>query len=1030
MNITGVAIKKNRITYTLLFLIIALGIASYNDLPRNSMPPYTVRVATVVTAFPGASPERIEMLISDKIEKVAQEIPEVDYIASESRTGLSVVSVSLKESTPARDLQPIWDRLRRKIETIRGDFPAGIHGPTVNDEDLGVVYGIQLGLSNDGFEYTELKDYAESLRDTLIKLENSAKVEIVGVQEKPVFIRFDNARLAQLGLTSSQLRNIISSTNIIIPAGEVNYEDERLILEPSGSFESVEDIRKMLIPIGNKGGTVMLGDITEVERAYASPRQSMVKINGSEALVLSISLKDGANIVDLGSDVNEAVRQFSRNLPVGLEITRIASQDVDVQNSISDFMSNVTQSIVIVLLVMLLFLGLRTGLVVASLIPFAIVLTLLMMNQFGVGLNQVSLAALIMALGMLVDNAIVMAESMIVKMEKGEKAVDAALASSKELMIPLLISSLTTAAAFLSFFLAASVMGEIMGQLFSVITLALLSSWIMTLTIIPLLAVAFIRIKKKKQEKSSIFDRLNRHYNGLLTFSLKRPSLILITTGVLLILSLVGFTFLPFVFMPDSERNLITLDLNLPLGTHIKTTESKIAQIEDFLRDSLLVGEEGAKGVTGWSSFIGKGPKSYDLGYFPGEANSGYAHMLINTTSGDDNEMVIAALERYSFFNLPNAEVVVKKLGSGGGAATPIEVRLSGSSPGELFRIASEVKDFLHQIPQSSNVSDSWGPKIKKFFIEIDQARLSQSGLTNQDIAVSLNTVLTGYHVGEFRLEDSTIPIIMRAEGGEEMDYLQIESLNIFGQNSGKNVPLAQVATIVPQWEFAKILRRDLTRTLTVTSQLAQGATATEVMAKLRPFMKKESESWKMGYTYAYGGESEGSAKAMSAVADKLPLSMFIILFLLVLQFNSMRKTFIVVSTIPLGFIGVVGGLLITGATMSFTGFLGIISLAGIVINNAIVLIDRIQMEIEELKRQPYEAIVTAANERFRPILLTTFTTSLGLIPLWLGGGDMWKPMAIGIIFGLLFATVITLVFVPLMYKLMFKVRQPMKNAE
>lgn len=1023
MNITELAIKKNRVTYVLLVVIILLGISSYNNLSRNSMPPYTVRVASVVTSFPGASPERVELLISDKIEKVIQEIPETDYISSESRTGLSVITVSLKESTPSIKLQDIWDRLRRKIDNIKKDLPSGIYGPTVKDEDIGVVFGISIGLENDGFEYTELKEYAEELRDKLIKLDNAAKVEIGGIIEKPVFIKFDNAKLARLGLSSSKLKNIISSTNIIVPAGEVNFKGERVILEPSGSFETVEDIKSILIPVGNKGETMMLGDITEVYREYVSPRKSVIKINGKEALVLSVSLKEGANIVNLGQDVDQLILQYNKVLPIGIHAVRIASQDYDVQNSIDNFMSNVIQSILIVLAVMLLFLGLRTGLVVASLIPFAIVLTLLLMGQFGIGLNQVSLAALIMALGMLVDNAIVMSESMIVKIENGEKPLAAAISSSKELMIPLLISSLTTSAAFLSFFLAESVMGEIMGQLFSVITLALLASWIMALTVIPLLAVAFIKIKKNKKQKTSIFDRLNLYYNQLLAFSLKRSFVVIASIGILLVLSLVGFRLLPFVFMPDSERNLVTLDLNLPLGTDIKTTEENVSLIERFLRDSLLVNENKKKGVTDWSSFIGKGPNSYDLGYSPAEQNSGYAHLLINTTSGEDNQHVIDLLEDFCFVAVPDAEITIKRLGSGGGAAIPIQVRISGDDPNELFRLASIVKNKLHNLPNTKNVTDSWGPKIKKFFVQIDQLRLSRSGLTNQDIALSLNTVLSGYHVGEFREDENTIPIIMRSQGSEQISYHDIESLNIFAQNSGKNVPLAQVATIIPQWQYAKIVRRDLSRTITVNSQLNEGVTASEINYQLKPFLVEESKNWKAGYTYEFGGESEGSSKALGAVADKLPISAFIILLLLVLQFNSMRKTFIVISTIPLGLIGVVGGLLLAGSNMSFTGFLGIISLAGIIINNAIVLIDRIQIEIDELGRKPYDAITQAANERFRPILLTTFTTSLGLIPLWIGGGAMWRPMAIGIIFGLLFATVITLLFVPILYKLMYGIK-------
>jgi multidrug efflux pump subunit AcrB len=1026
MNITSIAIKNNRVTYLILLVIVFIGLSTFNELPRDSMPPFTIRNASIVTSFPGAAPERVEMLISDKIEKVVQEIPEVDYINSESRTGLSVVSVALKEDTPAERLQDIWDRMRRKVDNIKNTLPKGIYGPTVKDEDIGVVYGISVGLKNDGFEYAEMKDYAEDLRDELIKLSNSAKVDIGGIIEERVFIDFDDSKLARYGISSVMLKNIISSTNIIVSSGQINFEGERVILESSGSFETVDDIKNIRIPVGKNGQTVALSEITKVYKDYIDPKETVIKLNGKDALVLSVSLKDGANIVHLGKEIDELVSKYNKELPVGIEAVRIASQDYDVNANIDNFVDNVIQSVVIVLAVMLLFLGIRTGFVVASLIPLAIILTLMLMGTFNVGLNQVSLAALIMALGMLVDNAIVMVESIMVKMEKGKTSIESAVESSKELLIPLLISSLTTSAAFLSFFMAESVMGEIMGQLFSVITLSLLSSWLMSFTIIPLLAVVFVKIKKHtddQKKKKSIFDLLNVYYNRLLDFSLKRTKLVMFSILFTFILSFFGFRLLPFVFMPDSERNLLTLDFNLPLGTDIKTTEQGISKIETFIADSLLVNDTREEGITSWASFIGKGPKSYDLSYFPGEANSGYAHILINTSSAAANQMVIDKIDEFSFYNSPDAEVVVKRLVGGGGSAVPIQVRVSGDSPKELFTISAKVKSFLRKINGTKSITDSWGPKIKKFRIEIDQNQLDRSGITNNDIATSLKTLLSGNNIGEFREDDISIPIIMRSEDSEKISFQDIEGLSIFAQNSGKSVPLVQVAKIIPEWQYAKISRRDLTKTITINSQLVDGVTASEVISQLRPMLDEYALEWDSGYSYEFGGESEGSGKAMSAVSAKLPISGFIILLLLVLQFNSIRKTGIILSTIPLGVVGVIGGLLLTGSYMSFTGFLGVISLAGIVINNAIVLIDRIEIEQNEFSRNPLNAIVFAANERFRPILLTTFTTSLGLIPLWFGGGVMWEPMAIGIIFGLLFATIITLVFVPMMYKIMYKVK-------
>ena len=1022
MNITKIAINSNRVTYVILLLVIVMGIVGYTSLSRDSMPPYTVRTATVVTNFPGAGPDRIESLVSNKIEEVVQEIPEVDYVESESRTGISIVTVTLKENVLKAELQPIWDRLRRKIDLIRSDLPDGINGPTVKDDDIGVVYGIIAGFESDGFDYAETKEYADDLKDKLIALENAAKVELGGVIDERIFVDFNDADLSKYGLSGSQLKSIISGTNIIIPAGEVNLGEERIIIEPTGNLESVEDIKNLLIPVGERGETIKLGDITTVRRDYVTPRKSLVKLDGREGIAMYISLKEGANIIQLGQEVDALLAEYNQYLPIGLNVNRIASQDIDVQTNVKSFVSNVIQSIVIVLLVMLFFLGLRTGLVVASLIPLAIICTLLFMGILDVGLNQVSLAALIMALGMLVDNAIVVAESMMVKMEAGESATSAAISSSKELTIPLLISSLTTSAAFLAFYLAESTMGEIMGQLFIVITIALLSSWVMALTIIPLLAIFLIKVSKNKVKKKSIFDMLNTHYNKLLLVVLRRPFATIATIVVLFFASLYGFGKLPFTFMPDSERNLVTFDLNLPLGTSIETTEANVAVIENYIKENLLTQKAEDKGITDWSSYIGKGPNSYDLGYTQGEANSGYAHLLLNTSSGEDNQMVIDSLEAFCFNKLPDAQTTIKRLGSGGGAAVPIEIRLSGDSINELYLMVNAIKEKLLTIPGSKNVDDDWGPKIKKLIVKVDQTKLSQSGLTNQDIALSLNTYLSGQNVGDYREDDNTIPIVMQAEGNQNTSYEKIESLSIFSQRTGKNIPLAQVASILPDWQYAKILRRDLKRTITVNCELQNGYTASDITSILKPWLEEQNKSWKRGYDFELGGEAESSSDAMGAVIAKLPLAFFIIILLLVVQFNSIRKTVIVLATIPLGIIGVVGGLLAAQSYFSFTAFLGVISLAGIVINNAIVLLDRIEMEIGTNNRKPYDAIIQATNERFRPILLTTFTTSLGLIPLWLGGGAMWEPMAIGIIFGLLFATVITLLFVPVVYKLLFKV--------
>jgi len=1025
MNLTQFSIERNRVSLALLAVVIVMGLTLYQGLSRDSMPPYTVRVANIISNFPGAGPERVELLVTDKIEKKAQEIPEVKTINSTSRTGLSVVTVELKFEVGPEDLQDVWDELRRKLDEIE-DLPEGVV-PNLNDSDVGVVYGIIVGLLSDGFSYAETEEYADDIRDAFIKLDDAAKVELGGVQEERVFVEYNNAQLAEYGITSSQLQNIIASTNIINSGGEINLQEERIILEPTGNFNEMEDLKRTMIPVG-QGEVLYLEDITDVNKGYISPSKTKVLVNGKPAIALAISLKEGANIVKLGQEVDRLVEQWNNELPVGLELFRLASMDGFVQESIDNFVGNLMQSIVIVLLVMLVFLGFRTGIVVASLIPFVTIMTLMIMGLLDIGLNQVTLAALIMALGMMVDNAIVVSESIMVKMGQGIDSKKAAIDSCSELAIPLLISTLTTSAAFLSFYLAQAKMGDIVGPIFVVITIALLCSWVLSLTIITLLAYLFIKVKKIDpgvQEKLKGIDKaietLKQQYQKLLINFLRIKGLFIAGVLGLFVLSIFGFGLLPFIFMPDSERNLVTVDINLPLGTKIESTEGLIQKIEGFIVNQLLVTSDGDRGIKDWSSFIGQGPESYDLGYEQEEPNSSYAHMLLNTTSGDDNQYVIETLDDFCFKELSEADIKIKRLAQGG-SSTPIEIRISGTNPELLMEIGEQTKTQLDAISGTKNVKDDWGPKIKKFVIDIDQNKAQRAGITNQDIAISLKTVLSGFRTGEFREDDKSIPILMRGENSEQQTLASLETMNIYAQNSGQNVPLIQVAKVVPQWQFAKILRYDILRTITIECQLKEGAYSSEIMAEMIPWLDEQRNSWPSNYFYELGGDDEDTAENMGSVIAFIPLSGFIILILLIIQFNSLRKTFMVVSTIPLGVIGVVIGLILFRSYFGFFGFLGTISLAGIVINNAIVLIDRIEIELNEFKRIPQDAVITAALQRFRPIILTTFTTSLGLVPLYLGGGIMWEPLAVAIMIGLLFATIITLLFIPVLYSILYKV--------
>lgn len=1024
MNLTQFSINKNRITFTLLGTIMIMGLVLYQSLPMNSMPPYTVRVATIVSFFPGASPERVELLVSDKIEKVAQELPELKEVSSTSRTELSVVKVEIKDEVAPEEMQGIWDRLRRKLSTVQG-LPNGVR-PELKDDGVGEVYGIVVGITSDGYSYARMKSYVNDIKDDLIKLPDAAKVELSGEQDERVFVEFDNARLKEYGLSASKLQNIISSTNILSTGGQVNLNNERIILEPTGNFNSLDDIKETLIPVGANGSQLLpLGDITTISRSYIDPPKQRVRVNGLDAISMHVSLKEGSNVITLGEDIDMVLNTWREKLPVGLELKRLSSLDTYIDLKIDDFVINLFQSIGIVLIVMLIFLGLRSGTIIASLIPIVMVMTFMLMGIMGTGLNQVTLAALIMALGMMVDNAIVVAETIMVKLEQGLSKKQASIEACSELFTPLLISTLTTSAAFLSFYLAESTMGDIVGPIFVVISLALLSSWIIALTVITLFCYLFLKVTPKSERKESWIDRVINHlkgyYKDIVLRALAYKGLVLLGILGLFILSIYGFTKVPFVFFSDSDRNMITVDINLPLGTRIETTSDLVAKIERYMTDSLQVNEKRPNGIVDWTSYIGEGPASYDLGYTPDEPNSSYAHILVNTSEFIYNNEMVNKLDVYCFKQFPDADIKVGLLGSGGGG-TPIEVKVSGPDPDILAEIANSIKAKLLTVNGTKNIKDDWGPKSKKFVIDIDQNRAQTAGVSNQDIATSLQTVLDGFQTGEYREEDKSIPIVMRSEASQQQSLESLETLNVYSQSSGKSVPLLQVASIIPQWQYSKIKRLDINRTVVVSSELREGANASAITQEISPWLDEQKRMWEADYNYKFGGDAENTSENMGAVIKYLPLSGFIIVLLLIIQFNSFRKMTMVVLTIPLAIIGVVIGLLIFRESFGFMPFLGVISLAGIVINNAIVLIDRMEMEQNVLQRKEKDAIITACLQRFRPILLATFTTVLGLIPLYISGGEMWEGMAVSIMVGLLFGTVITLIFIPVFYSVVYRV--------
>ncbi|MBU0518649.1 efflux RND transporter permease subunit [bacterium] len=1024
MSITKFAIEKDRITWVAIFVTVFAGWGAYQSLPRSEDPGFTIRIAQIVTIFPGASPERVENLVTDKLEAVIQEIPELKFVTSESRSGISLIYVEIQEKY--KEMQPIWDNLRRKVDRASAELPADAHRPVVNDE-FGDVFGIILTLTGEGFNYVELKDVADQVRDVFLNVSDVAKVDIYGAQEERIFIEYDNTQLAQLQISSSQLQKTLQAQNILFPGGRVTSGTERIILEPSGSFDSIEDLQKTILSLPGQSDVLYLGDIAHVYRGYVDPPISKMRFKGTPSLGIGISMREGGNIINMGDEIREIVATLQTQYPIGIEFDFVAFQPDEANKSTRRFSSNLLQAIVIVVLVMMFTLGLRTGLIVSSLIPVAVLLALAVMKTVGIGMNMISLSALIISLGLLVDNAIVMSELIMVSMQEGMPRKEAAIAAAKELRVPLLTASLTTTAAFMPVALAESASAEYTSVLFYVTGITLLGSWLLSLTMIPLMCVLFVKVKQKSKEET--YDSgFYRAYRGTLLALIRHPILSIIGIVLFFIGGIQLGKFVPNIFFPHSDRAFLTATLKLPVGTPIEITEAMMDDLETFMHDSLMINNTRVDGITNWASFIGQGGPRFYLSINPEPQAEELAYMLINATTRLAADAAKEKLERYCLTHFPDLNPLINPLDYGPPVMAPVQIRLSGESEDQLFQIVENVKGKLAETPGTKNISDNWGPRIKKILVNIDQARARRAGVTSMDVAVSLQSILSGIEITQFREDDKVIPITLRATEADRQDLGKLETLDIYSQSTGRTVSLKQVADLKVVWQPSKILRRDRIKTVTVECYNEAGFTAMDIYGVITPWFDQQQANWPVGYKYEFGGELESSVESQRSIMAKMPLAMAVIILLLVVQFNSLRRPTIILLTIPLAFVGINFGLVVTGKSFGFMTLLGMISLIGIVINNAIVLLDRIKIEIEELGLDPHRAVIDAAQKRLRPILLTTATTMGGMMPLWFSGGPLFSSLAVAIIFGLLFATLLTLGVVPILYSLFFRLN--FKNFE
>ena len=1009
-NYTEFVLEKNRVTVTLLLFFLIGGIIAYFNMPRAKDPVFSIHSAVVSTIFSGATPSRIESLVTIPLERQLKQINEIERIKSISKNGVSTIYIDVKEKYD--DLEPIWDKVRKKIEAA--DLPQEVSKPQL-DESYNEVFGTLINIIGEGFSYAELEQIANDVKEELLNLPNAGNVEIIGLQKQHIYIEFSNAKLAELGLSPDALSKIIQERNIITPGGAITIGPQRLILEPTGNLKSIAELGKTIVPLPGRDDVVYLENIVSIRAGYSEPQDPLTRSNTEESLMLAVTVADEGDIIALGKAIKEKIDYLEDQYPIGVEFSLAFDEPNLVEHIIDNFTDSIITAILIIMVVMLVTLGWRTGLIVTSLIPSTILTALFIMWQLDIGLNQVSLAALIISLGLLVDNAIVISEAIIVKMDEGNSPLQSAMGAVKELHISLLTSSLTTAAAFLPIYLAESAASDYTSSLFEVVSITLMTSWALGLTIVPMLS--YFYLKPNQRKRFSYNNPMCNLFKALLTSSLKYRAFSVVAIAGIFLFALVLSLGVPKIFFPPSEQPSMIVRIALPVGAPIEETLKTVEEMERFLdakRPTL---------VKNYTSFVGKGAPRFWINNTPVPDADEYAEILVNATSLEAYEEIQPQIELFGFNHFSNAEVSVKKLDNGPPVKNPVQIRIIGNDIEEISKHATELKKALTGTNMVYHIDDDWGVWTQKLVVDINPSLAYHAGVSYNDIASSLQTALTGRNITQFRTNTKTIPITMRSNHALKSSMETLESTLIFIPASNKSVPLTQVANIDVVWKPPKIIRYNGMHTITVTAQLKKDYTAFDVKKEVEPLLK--SQEWPVGYHYEFGGEVESSNQAQGAVSDKLPVTAMIIIILLMLQFNSFSKLALILLTIPLGIIGVIFGLFITNSYFGFMTYLGIISLVGIVINNAIILIERIEFELEVTKLSPQDAIIEAAQRRIRPILLTTLTTIAGLIPLWMSGGPMWEPMAIAIIFGLSFATILTLGVLPIFYAIIFKIQYP-----
>ncbi len=1020
MNIAEFTIRNKLLSVIAILIFVFGGWSAYQNMARFEDPEFTIRIAQINTPYPGASPYEVAEEVTDPLEKALQQLQEVETITSTSSAGMSEIQVEIKYefSKSKSDLQLIWTKVRNKMKDAERSLPPGAAPPIVND-DFGDVYGLYYFLTGEGYTMSELRRYAKELQSSLLLAEGVAKVAISGESKEAIFVEISRQNAANLGVSIGNVYNALSQQNAVVAAGDLQIGNQRLVIDPSGAIDSVESIRNLLVSTAADGKLIYLSDIANVWRGYQTPEEKAFRYNGQPALALGVSNVLGANVVKMGDAVDAKLAETESLRPIGMELHEYYHQGKVVDASVRNFVNNVIAALVIVIVTLLVFMGLRSAIVIGTVLLLTIFATLMTMQLSGIPMHRISLGALIIALGMMVDNAIVVTEGILVGVQRGSRKLDIAKSIVTQTKWPLLGGTLVGIIAFAPIGFAPGSTAEFTGHLFWVILISLLYSWLFAITITPLFCYwLFSEAKSGQQDEEKQEALFFRLYRGLIEKALAVRWLVAATALGMFLASVWGFQFVKPGFFPASTTPQLVIDYWLPQGTDIAQTRQDAEAIEAYVSE--------LEGIEAVQTLIGAGGLRFMLVYSGQSPNSSYAQLLARVEDYKAIGSLMPKVQKHIEANFPNAQAKVWQFVLGPGGGSKIEATFKGPDPAVLRRLANEAKAVMIADGGALSIKDDWRQAVPVIEPIYSESKARRAGVSREDLAVALQTNFSGKSVGVYREGNDLIPIIARAPASERKGVEDIANLLVASTTTGKVVPIEQVVDgFKTVWRDGLVKREDRAWTIKAQSDPYPGELASDLLARIRP--KIEAIELPDGYTLEWDGEYGDSKESNDNLASTIPFGFGAMVLVVVILFGALRQPIVIWLTVPLCLIGVVIGLVVTRSPMEFMAILGLLSLSGLLIKNAIVLVDQIDYEIRSGAPR-YDAVISSAVSRLRPVMMGTLTTVLGVIPLFFDA--FFSSMAVVLVFGLTFATALTLIVVPALYAIFFRIRsEESKNA-